>query len=473
MHHEAGGTLTVCAGGRNFRLPLRQIAEILRLPPMTMVPLGPPGLVGVANLRSQILPVVCLAALAGVAGAAATAASRIVVIDTAPATGLLVDAVLAFDVAHDATALDAVALLASHFTATPDPTASRTPYRASATPAPGLSVPGTSVPGTSVPASLVPADPDLVLVGLHLAGQDFAIPLADVVEIMPLPTGFIPVPGTDPAMLGIVDSRVGLLPLLSLRVLLGLAPDGYDLAKVRIVITHVGGRLAGLVADTATDILPVPADCIEPVPPILSRGQPEARIAGICRLDGGRRLVSLLSVGSLLDPATTARLLAIAPEASAPRPQAAIAGEQFVVARLGDIEYGIPVVAVDEVVRHPGVLARIPSTPGFVAGAMNLRGKPIPVIDQAQVFGIPEPGQPRRIIILRSGDRQAGFAVDAASELLTVTGAELRPAPALTIGRTQVFDRIATLNRDGRMILLMNPDMMLGEVERGIIEAPV
>lgn len=461
--HQAGGILTVCAGGRHYSLPLQQIAEILRLPPMTSVPLGPPGLVGVANLRGQILPVVCLAAMAGVARVPATAASRIVVMDFTPSTGLLVDAVLPFDVSHDATVLDAGALLASHFAALPDHTARRARYVA----------PATAAPNGSVPASLAPVDPDLVLVGVQLAGQDFAIPLADVAEIIPLPAGFIPMPGADPIMLGIVDSRLGLLPLLSLRVLLGLAPHGYDLAKARIVVTHIGGRLAGLVADTATDILLVPLGCIEPVPPIASRGQPEARITGIGRLDGGRRLVSLLSIATLLDPATTARLLALAPAASASLPRvAAVVGEQFVVARLGDSEYGIPVAAVDEVVRHPGVLTCIPSMPGFVEGAMNLRGKAIPVIDQAQVFGLPAAmGQSRRIVILRVGDRQAGLAVDAASELLTITGSELNPAPVLTIGRTQVFDRIASLNRDGRMILLMNPDMMLGEVEHGIIEA--
>lgn len=457
---DAGGILTVRVGGRHFTLPLGQIAEIVKLPPITAVPLGPAGLVGVANLRGTVLPVVCLAALAGMARTAATAASRIVVMDLTPATGLLVDAVQAFEIGHDATPMDAGALLASHFKALPDPATGRA---ASVT---------TARAGLAAP-SVTPAEPDLVLVGLRLAGQDFAIPLADVTEIIPLPAGFIPARGTDPVMLGIIDDRMGLLPLLSLRVLLGLAPDGYDMAKARIVVTPIGGRLAGLVADTATNILLVPAGCTEPVPPILSRGQPEARIAAICRVDGGRRLVSLLSVGSLLEPATIARLMAIAPEACGPKPQAAAAaGEQFVVVRLGDIEYGIPVAAVDEVVRHPGALTCIPATPGFVEGAMNRLGKVIPVIDQAQVFGVPTAtGQSRRIAILRAGDRQAGFAVDAASELLTITESELKTAPALTIGRTQVFDRIATLNRDGRMILLMNPDTMLGEVERGLIEA--
>ena len=185
-----------------------------------------------------------------------------------------------------------------------------------------------------------------------------------------------PVP-EDPPFIGVTVLRGSRLPLLSLRVLLGLPMEGFDRSKARIVVTRLGNAALGLVCDTMKAIVRAPSNAFDPVPAALKRGAGQARITSICRLDEGRRLVSILAADSLLDVATAERFLADAePEAQmssiADRSDKA---EQFVIFLLGDEYYGLPIAAVDEVVRRPDAITRLPRAPAFMEGVMNLRGQ--------------------------------------------------------------------------------------------------
>ena len=233
---------------------------------------------------------------------------------------------------------------------------------------------------------------ELVLIGFELAGQEYALPLDKVVEVTALPAPCRRTcRGTDRAMVGVTAWRGGLLPLVSLRVLLGLPAEGVDPRHARVVVTRVGSALVGLVVDEMKAILRVPRDAIDPVPPVLTRGKGEARIEAICRLEGGRRLVSVLAPARLFDSETAARILADAEGGAAQMSNTETADdavEQFVIFRLGDEHYGLPILSVDEIVRRPDQLTRVPRAPAFVEGVMNLRGKIVPVIDQRQRFGV-------------------------------------------------------------------------------------
>ena len=451
-------TLTVRAAGRSFSLPGGVIAEILRPLPITRVPLARPSLLGVVNRRGQMMPLLSLGVLQGGQGAPASAQTRIVVVEDGAVLGLLVDEVLAFGAAGPGEVVDIGAMVAAEFDG-----AGRLPSHAIA-----------AAPPKSVAAPQVLAE-DLALLTLRLAGQAFAIPLDTVAEITALPPGVTTLPGTDGAMLGMVDHRGLLLPLLSLRVLLALGADGFDPVKARVVVTTLAGRQVGLVVDGVTAIRHVPRHIVAAVPPVLTRGHAEAKIDAICRLDDGRRLVALLSRDRLLDPDTMTRLQA-QPVSAGPgfRQPGATGLEQFVVVRMGADEYGLPVAAVADVVRHPGSLARVPHAPDFVAGVMNLRGKIVPVLDQRRRFGIAvaDPAAAsgaRRVVILRIGALHAGFVVDAASALIGVRPSEVNDAPILATAGSRIFDRIAMRPGAGGPVLLVNPQVLLDEAERDLL----
>jgi purine-binding chemotaxis protein CheW len=146
--------------------------------------------------------------------------------------------------------------------------------------------------------------------------------------------------------------------------------------------------------------------------------------------------------------------------------------QQFLIFQLGDENYGLPIGSVDEVVRVPSAVTRIPGTPAFVMGVINLRGKAIALIDQRARFDTPVQATAKaRAIIVTLGTLQAGFVVDGVSEVKAVSSAALSAAPEFSSDRTDVFDRIAHIETDGRMILLIDPQQLLSRAERDIVAA--
>jgi purine-binding chemotaxis protein CheW len=272
-----------------------------------------------------------------------------------------------------------------------------------------------------------------------------------------------------------ISLRGHLLPLIALRVLLGLDADGFDRQKARIVVTRLGKTSIGLIVDKVTAIERVSTDDVDPVPPVLTRGKGEAQIEAICRLGEGR-LISVLSPARLFEREAAARIIAAAEQGgttmSASQTQTE-AVERFVIFRLGEEYYGLPIAAVDEIVRRPDHLTRVPRAPDYVEGVMNLRGKVVPVIDQRMRFVVPGTGaaRNRRVVVVTIDALQAGFVVDSVSEILAVPVGALKPAPELAADGTQVFDRIATIERDGRMILLVDPKVLLDQAERDLLAA--
>ena len=147
--------------------------------------------------------------------------------------------------------------------------------------------------------------------------------------------------------------------------------------------------------------------------------------------------------------------------------------EQFIVFRLGGEEYGLPIGAVDEVVRVPDTLTRLPKAPAFIEGVMNLRGRVVPVIDQRRRFRFEGQGERRRerIVVVRIDGMHAGFVVDTVSEVLKIPQSQLRTTPDLAAEGSQVIDRIANIEIEGRMILLLNPRELLDRAEKDLLAA--
>lgn len=155
----------------------------------------------------------------------------------------------------------------------------------------------------------------------------------------------------------------------------------------------------------------------------------------------------------------------------AAEPEGENAVEQFLFFQLGEEDYGLPITAVDEVIRVPDEMTRIPGAPPFLMGVINLRGKAVPLIDQRRRFDTSEPRQAAkaRAIIITTGELQAGFVVDAVSEVKPVASAALSDAPEFSSTEAAVFDRIAHIEADGRMILVVDPRELLTRAERDVV----
>ena len=147
--------------------------------------------------------------------------------------------------------------------------------------------------------------------------------------------------------------------------------------------------------------------------------------------------------------------------------------EKFLLFILADETYGLPLSAIDEVIRLPDTLTRIPYAPDFVLGFVNLRGKALPLIDQRSRFGTMSSSDKPRAIVVTIGELQAGFVVDGTSEIASIRASDVSPSPNFSSAATDVFDRVAHLELDGRVILLVDPKALLTRAERDLVSAMI
>lgn len=448
--------LVFTVGGEKLALAATEVMEIIRPPLLTRVPNGPENLLGVANMRGTVLPVVSLSGLLGTASSSQSRSTRVVVVRGKAPVGLLVDEVAALSTASDARliALDDVLGQMVRTTARPERKAAEI--------------------GIEPLAPVNAPAPERIFVAFSVAAQEYALPIEEVVSVTLAPEAVTSVPRTDEAMLGVADVDGALVPLVSARVLLGFPHDGHTGISSRVLLMRLAGELVGLVVDGIRDIVRVAPAALDPVPPVLTRAKGEAQIDAICRLGDDNRLVSILTGTKLFDPETIARVLAQA-EAKVPDmsdiDQTAEATEQFIIFQLGDETFGLPIGSIDEIVRCPQSLTRVPRAPKFVKGLMSLRGKALPIIDQRHRFAIPGAGDQtrQRVIVVTIDALQAGFLVDSVSEVLTLTAGEIAPAPEFSADSSSIIDRIATSERNGHMILLVDPKALLDRAERDVV----
>jgi purine-binding chemotaxis protein CheW len=148
-------------------------------------------------------------------------------------------------------------------------------------------------------------------------------------------------------------------------------------------------------------------------------------------------------------------------------------GIRIVVFRLGGDEFGLPVEAVDEVARVPDRITRVPRTPAFLEGVVNLRGEVLPVIDGRRRFDMPpaEAAERRRLLVVRSERHRAGLIVDAVLGITFAARDAIEPAPDVTGEATRLVQGVVNLEAEGRIVLLLEPDDLLTRTERGLIDA--
>ncbi|MBI5232717.1 MAG: purine-binding chemotaxis protein CheW, partial [Deltaproteobacteria bacterium] len=103
---------------------------------------------------------------------------------------------------------------------------------------------------------------------------------------------------------------------------------------------------------------------------------------------------------------------------------------QLVAFMVGEEEFSVDVLKIQEIVRMPHI-TRVPNTPEFVEGVVNLRGRVIPVIDLRKRFGLPavERDEKARIMVIHSEGNTIGFIVDSVSEVLRLPASQVEPPP--------------------------------------------
>jgi purine-binding chemotaxis protein CheW len=139
---------------------------------------------------------------------------------------------------------------------------------------------------------------------------------------------------------------------------------------------------------------------------------------------------------------------------------------QYVIFRLGEEEYGLPIEQVSSIIRYEPATP-VPRAPRSVDGVINLRGRIIPVVNLKrklldQEF---EPTGVSRIVVAEGEAGMVGLVVDAANEVATIDLSEVRPTPetALSAETREAFEGVA--NHGAKLVILLNLDRALPSSE--------
>ena len=138
---------------------------------------------------------------------------------------------------------------------------------------------------------------------------------------------------------------------------------------------------------------------------------------------------------------------------------------QYLIFVCAGEEYGVEILCVQEIKGWEGV-TRVPYTPPYLLGVMNLRGVIVPVIDLRMRFGLPRraAGGSTVVIVVRVRDaraeKTAGIVVDAVSEVYSVAPDSIKPTPDLGPVAEAACVRGLT-SVDNKMVMLLDIDALV------------
>lgn len=144
---------------------------------------------------------------------------------------------------------------------------------------------------------------------------------------------------------------------------------------------------------------------------------------------------------------------------------------QFLTFRLANEEYGIDIIRVQEIKGWLNV-TKIPNTPDYITGVLNLRGEIVPVIDLRSRFKLEkiERTQNTVIIVLNLEDgRNVGVVVDAVSDVLDVNKEEIKDPPELGSG-VDITSIAGLVAYEGKLVLLLDIGGILSDNELEYID---
>jgi purine-binding chemotaxis protein CheW len=153
-----------------------------------------------------------------------------------------------------------------------------------------------------------------------------------------------------------------------------------------------------------------------------------------------------------------------------PASQASQRGEllQLVSFHVEGEEFGLDILRVQEIIRVQQ-LTRVPNSPDFVDGVINLRGKVIPVVSLRKRFGLEQAAQDKqsRIVVVEVNGNVLGFMVDSVSEVLRIPAETVEAPPRLTKVEREYVSGVGKL--DNRLLIMLDLDRLMTVAEEATV----
>ncbi|HOQ49376.1 MAG TPA: chemotaxis protein CheW [Candidatus Kapabacteria bacterium] len=143
---------------------------------------------------------------------------------------------------------------------------------------------------------------------------------------------------------------------------------------------------------------------------------------------------------------------------------------QLVSFHIEEEEFAVDILNIQGINRMMNI-TRVPNTPAFVEGIINLRGQVIPVVNLRKRLGFPpkEPDKATRIIVVEIGKRVIGFIVDSVNEVLRISSSITEPPPPMVAGiDSEYITAVGKL--EDRLLILLDLEKVLSGEELNVLE---
>lgn len=278
--------------------------------------------------------------------------------------------------------------------------------------------------------------------------ERYAVNIEHIREIIAVPERITPIAGSRGEICGRISLRGELLVVADLRRYYGFAAAASD--KNRILVVRSEGRHIGLLIDEIIDIRDYLQEEVETVPENFQNGL----VAGV--IHDEKRLVSLVGKGVLERLFAENAKLLVASDRARELGQAERVME-VVVFRLGETEYAIDIEGVAEIIDRTEVTP-IPDAPETVEGVINIRGQVVTIGSLRRKLGLESVhGSEDKIIVCRAGRERIGFFVNGVSDVMDVSAEELRDAG----DQGALFSKVLHFDGGDRMVLLFNLERLI------------
>jgi len=452
-----------------YAVPVAFVREIVRVPKVTRVPLVPGYIRGVANLRGEVLPVMSIRRRLGLEEEDLETA-KVVVLDWKGRTlGIVVDRTaqvvqVGEDQMEDASTtsefvrkvirtedqlqmilevekLFAVGVLEERR---------------------GMGSRGTDTAEKQEEAKQI--EEYVQIVTFSLAGEEYAFPIQEVQEIIRYarPTE---VPDVPPHVKGVIHLRSTVLPIIDLRTMLSLPAATVD-EFTKVIVLRLAGKQFGLIVDRIHEVIRVKKVEIQK-PPVLVERSGRKEVAGIVRK--GDQTIMVLNSDALLSGEVTD--LSREEDRGETKAMRREVETQHIIFRVADERYGVPIEEVREINRIT-TITRIPKSPDFLEGVMNLRGEVTPIVDLRKRFGLPQiqRDESTRIIVTEIEGKKTGFIVDSVEGVEKIVESAISAVPEVILAGEagRFIEKIARLEEG--VILILDMARILSEQETRTLE---
>lgn len=143
--------------------------------------------------------------------------------------------------------------------------------------------------------------------------------------------------------------------------------------------------------------------------------------------------------------------------------------EKFIIFRLSDELFGIGIGRVVEILNLPQA-NRLPETPEYITGIINVRGELVPLIDLRKRFGLGSMPKKERVVIVRCPNK-TGLVVDEVMEIKSLNSGDISDPPEIFRGiRTEYLKGLAKLGKE-KVAFLLDMEKIISSEEQIQLQA--